>query len=118
MKCVITSVASRVTRGIRSSGAQSLGNENSLHWVLVTFAEDASRIRKDNAPQNFSLLRHLAVNLLRQEDGEGSLAMKRYRAGLDNNYLAKVVAVEGQETVGELTRFEVGRKVCLWDSLG
>jgi len=27
-----------------------------------------------------------------QEDGEGSLAMKRYRAGLDNNYLAKVVA--------------------------
>lgn len=70
------------------------GIENSLHWVLdVTFAEDASRIRKDNAPQNFSLLRHLAVNLLRQEKTvKGSLAMKRYRAGLDNNYLAKVVA--------------------------
>jgi len=58
----------------------------------VTFAEDASRIRKDNAPELF-LVRHLAVNLLRQEKTvKGSLAMKRYQASLDNNYLAKVVA--------------------------
>jgi len=67
----------------------------------VTFAEDASRI-KDNA-QNFSLLRHLAVNLLRQEKTvKGSLAMKRYQAVLDNNYLAKVVA--RRKEIGELTR--------------
>jgi len=91
---VITSVASRVTRRYSLKRCSHWGIENSLHWVLdVTFAEDASRIRKDNAPQNFSLLRHLAVNLLRQEKTvKGSLAMKRYRAGLDNNYLAKVVA--------------------------
>lgn len=69
------------------------GIENSLHWVLdVTFAEDDSRIRKEHAPQNFSLLRHLAVNLLRQENTvRSSIAMKRYRAALDNDYLAKVV---------------------------
>lgn len=70
------------------------GIENSLHWVLdVTNACDASRIRKDNAPQNFSLLRHLAVNLLTQEKTvRSSIAQKRYRAALDNDYLAKVVA--------------------------
>lgn len=85
-----------------SSDAQVLGQavrshweiENSLHWVLdVTFAEDKSRIRKDNAPQNFALLRHLAVNLLRQEKTvRSSIAQKRYRAALDNDYLVKVVA--------------------------
>jgi len=53
----------------------------------VTLAEDASRIRKDNAPQNFSLLRHF-VNLLQEKTVKGSLAMKRYQ----DNYLAKVVA--------------------------
>jgi predicted transposase YbfD/YdcC len=70
------------------------GIENSLHWVLdVTFAEDNSRIRKDNAPQNLALLRHLAINLLRQEKTvNSSLAQKRYRAALDNNYLARVIA--------------------------
>lgn len=70
------------------------GIENSLHWVLdVTFAEDQSRIRKDNAPQNFAVLRHLAVNLLRQEKTvKSSIAQKRYRAALDNDYLVRVVA--------------------------
>lgn len=44
------------------------GIENSLHWVLdVALNEDNCRIRKDNAPQNFAILRHIAVNLLGQE---------------------------------------------------
>ena len=69
------------------------GIENSLHWVLdVTFDEDASRIRKDNAPENFAILRHIALNLLsRDKTVRGSISMKRYRAGLDNKYLAKVI---------------------------
>ena len=67
--------------------------ENSVHWVLdVTFNEDASRIRKDNAPLNFAVLRRMALNLLsRDETVRGSIAMKRYRAALDNNYLLQVI---------------------------
>lgn len=70
------------------------GIENSVHWILdVTFNEDASRIRKDNAPLNFSVLRRLSLNLLSRDTSiRGSIAMKRYRAGLDNNYLAKIIA--------------------------
>lgn len=71
------------------------GIENSVHWSLrldVTFNEDASRIRKDNAPLNFTILRRMALNLLsRDKSVRGSIAMKRYRAGLDNNYLVKVI---------------------------
>lgn len=42
--------------------------EHSLHWVLdLAFREDDSRIRTGNAPENFAMLRHIAVNLLKQE---------------------------------------------------
>ena len=69
------------------------GIENSLHWTLdVTFSEDKSRIRKQNSPENFALLRRLAINLLKQEKTyKQSLKMKRYRAGMDNNYLVQVL---------------------------
>ena len=40
------------------------GIENRLHWVLdVVFREDASTLRKQNAPQNLSLIRKIAINL-------------------------------------------------------
>lgn len=67
--------------------------ENSLHWVLdVSFREDDSRIRKDHAPQNFALLRQIALNLLTQEKtAKLSLKAKRKKAGWDNAYLAKVL---------------------------
>jgi predicted transposase YbfD/YdcC len=42
--------------------------ENALHWVLdIAFREDESRVRKENSPQNFAVLRHIALNLLKQE---------------------------------------------------
>jgi predicted transposase YbfD/YdcC len=69
------------------------GIENQLHWCLdVIFAEDDSRIRKDNAPRNMTLLKRLALNLLRQDTSKGSLKMKRYRAGLDNNFLLQILS--------------------------
>ena len=44
------------------------GIENSLHWILdVALNEDDCKIRKDNSPQNFAVLRHIAVNLLGKE---------------------------------------------------
>jgi predicted transposase YbfD/YdcC len=73
------------------------GLENSLHWTLdVTFSEDKSRIRKDHSPENFALLRRLAINLLKQEKTfKGSLKMKRYLAGMDNNYLVQILDSAG-----------------------
>lgn len=74
---------------------QHWGVENSLHWVLdVAFREDDSRIRKDNAPQNFAVLRHIAGNLLQQgKSVKSGIKNKRLRAGWDNEYLAKVLSI-------------------------
>jgi predicted transposase YbfD/YdcC len=70
------------------------GIENRVHWVLdVTFHEDASRIRQGNAPQNMGVLRHIALNLLRQQPRKGSLKTKRFRAALDETYLATVLGL-------------------------
>ena len=67
--------------------------ENSLHWVLdVTFNEDGSRIRQDYAPQNMGLYRRLCVNLFKREPSRKSIAMKRYTAGLNNDFLIKILA--------------------------
>lgn len=70
------------------------GIENSLHWVLdIAFNEDHSRVRKDNAPQNFSILRHLALNLLKQEKSlKVGIKAKRLRCGWDTDYFLKVLA--------------------------
>ncbi len=68
--------------------------ENQLHWVLdVEFNEDDSRIRKDNAPENLAILRHIALNLLKQDKSEkGSIRSKRNRAGWDNDYLLDLLS--------------------------
>ena len=62
--------------------------ENSLHWVLdVAFKEDNSRIRKDNAPANFAVLRHMAVNIIGQNKSRKlSVRSKRFLASLDEEY--------------------------------
>lgn len=67
--------------------------ENGLHWVLdVAFREDESRIRKDHAPQNMAVLRHLALNLLKQDTSvKVGIAAKRKMAGWDNTYLLNVL---------------------------
>lgn len=69
--------------------------ENSLHWVLdVSFREDESRIRKEHAPENFAVLRHMALNLLKKETSlKKSIKSKQLRAGWDNNYLTKIFNV-------------------------
>jgi predicted transposase YbfD/YdcC len=71
--------------------------ENSLHWVLdVTFREDSSRIKKENAPENFGLLRRLALCLLKKETGsKRSIRGKRLRASWDDGYLLQVVCGNG-----------------------
>lgn len=62
--------------------------ENSLHWVLdVTFNEDDARLRVGNSPQNMAVLRHLALNILKNDPSQGSLRQKRYKAALDDAFL-------------------------------
>jgi predicted transposase YbfD/YdcC len=67
--------------------------ENGLHWVLdIAFREDECRIRKDHAPQNMATLRHLAINLLKQEQSiRVGIAAKRKMAGWDDAYLLRVL---------------------------
>ena len=74
--------------------------ENGLHWVLdIAFQEDASRIRKDHAPQNMAVLRHIALNLLKLErSGKVGIAVKRKMAGWNNAYLLKVLCSSSVET--------------------
>lgn len=72
------------------------GIENAVHWVLdVAFREDMSRIRMEHGPENFALVRHIALNLLRQEMSfKGSIKTKRLKAGWNNAYLAKVLCMD------------------------
>ena len=69
------------------------GIENKVHWVLdIAFREDDCRIRKGNGAENFAVLRHIALNLLRREKtSKGSLKGRRKKAGWDNDYLLKVL---------------------------
>jgi predicted transposase YbfD/YdcC len=68
--------------------------ESRVHWVLdVTFREDACRVRVGDGAENLAVLRHFAINLLRQERAtKGSIATKRFRAALDAAYLLTVLA--------------------------
>jgi len=63
--------------------------ENQLHWMLdVVFAQDASRIRKGNGPEISSMLRQLALVILKQDTQlKGSLIGKRKSAGWNNDIL-------------------------------
>jgi predicted transposase YbfD/YdcC len=69
------------------------GIENGLHWVLdIAFREDESRARAGASGQNLVVLRHIAVNLLKQEhSAKVGIKNKRLKAGWDEGYLLKVL---------------------------
>jgi predicted transposase YbfD/YdcC len=75
--------------------------ENCLHWQLdMTFGEDASRMQKRHSAQNFSLLRRLALGLLKRHPSKASIRSKRYEAALDVEFLEEILSK--QPTMGKL----------------
>jgi len=74
------------------------GIENGLHWVLdVAFREDESRIRKEDGAENFAILRHIALNLLKQDKKtKVGIKGKRLKAGWDEQYLSSLLNMLSQ----------------------
>lgn len=70
--------------------------ENQLHWLLdVTFCEDSSLVYKDHAPVNLSLLRKMALSLLRLDaSSKASVARKRRMAAYDNDFALSLLTLE------------------------
>lgn len=88
---------SSVTRNVRKFARAVRGHwgiENSEHYILdMAFDEDACRIRRENGPENFATLRHIALNLLRRESSTKRGVKARLRmAAWDEEYLLKVLA--------------------------
>lgn len=68
------------------------GTENCQHWQLdVSFSEDASRIQRRNAAENFAMLRRIALMLLKRHPKKTSIVNKRYTAALDTDFLEQVL---------------------------
>jgi predicted transposase YbfD/YdcC len=68
------------------------GIENNLHWQLdVTFGEDDSCIHDRNAAENFALLRKWALVLLKRHPSKDSIAVKRFNAALNPDFVQQVL---------------------------
>jgi predicted transposase YbfD/YdcC len=85
--------AEKFARSIREHW--SIGN--GLHWCLDTaMNEDDCRIRRGNAAELFSGIRHIAVNILRQAMVfRAGLRRKIRKAAMDRGYLATLLARDG-----------------------
>lgn len=67
--------------------------ENSLHWVMdMVFRDDECRLRTDNAPANFTTIKHIALNLIRRAKSKDSIRLRRKVAAWDDEFLASLIA--------------------------
>jgi predicted transposase YbfD/YdcC len=91
------------------------GVENSLHWTLdVTFREDESRIRKEAAPENYAIFRHIALNILRRNTSiDASIKRKRHMAALNDDVqpyqgaILDAVALAYKQLISNIVFFKV-----------
>jgi hypothetical protein len=66
-----------------------------LHWCLdIAFREDDSRIRMGHAANNLAIIRHFALNLIKQ-DKTRKIGVKgsRKRAGWDDDYMLRLLGL-------------------------
>ncbi len=69
------------------------GIENRLHWVLdVIFSDDHCTVRADQAPKNFTVIKHMALNLMNRAKQKKSLRVMRKKAGWNNQFLKSILA--------------------------
>ncbi|MCA9906910.1 MAG: ISAs1 family transposase, partial [Anaerolineae bacterium] len=84
----LTEDAATVLQAVRRHWAV----ENECHWVLdVVFDEDRSRIRLGDSPENFSLLRQIALSILKQDPSKASLKQKRFQAALNDDFRLQLI---------------------------
>lgn len=66
--------------------------ENGLHWVLDTcFDEDHARNRRDHGPENLTILRKLALNVLQSARTDISIRRKRKRSGWSDEFAQSIL---------------------------
>jgi predicted transposase YbfD/YdcC len=99
-----TSLEARYFIGSKPARARYYGHalrnhwriENNLHWQLdVSFAEDADQTANRRGAANLALVRKLALTLLKQHPGKGSIRNKRQQAGWDTDFLEEVLRGTG-----------------------
>lgn len=91
----ISSLCGKDAKSIGQMIREHWGVENRLHWSLdVSFGEDNCRIRRDFGAENFSRLRRIALNLLKQEKTlKCGIKAKQHKAGWDEQYMLKVLGI-------------------------
>jgi len=89
----ICSRAALSARDAMADARSHWGIENGLHWVLdVAFREDDCRVRAGHAGENFAVMRHIALNLLKAVKGtKVGIKNRRLRAGWDQTFLLRVL---------------------------
>jgi predicted transposase YbfD/YdcC len=95
----ISSLKNTTPDGILKSIREHWGIENTLHWILdMSFNEDYSRIRKENAPHVMAIIRHIALNLLqRGKPKRQSIKGFRKICSWDNSALTQLVSKNARQ---------------------
>jgi hypothetical protein len=57
----------------------------------VTFKDDLARVRKGFGAKNMAVVRHFAINLVRNAKDKKSLKVRRKLAGWNPDYLASLL---------------------------
>src|ERR1700736_1187653 len=76
----------------RRQSAPIGASRTGLHWVLdVVFHDDLARLRSFNGPQNMAVVKHMAINLVRNPKDKHSLKVRRKLANLIPDYLETLI---------------------------